>query len=122
MVTPISHHAALGIHPGAFVQDTAPDIVALGLQEGVLWLDTSTATPLAVWVVRELAWSLLCSIGTGVDTSGHLSTACIIFPNGASVCNTVAGVIDFHTPRGSLAMDARGLTVLDGHRLEVVLA
>lgn len=122
MTTPPSvwHHQALGIHPGAFVQASAPDIAGLGLQEGTLWFDTSVLEPLAVKVVRSDAWALLCSIGTGVGVGGSVATACVTFPNGATVCNTTAGAIDFHTPDSAFTMDGTGLTIPDGHRLEAV--
>lgn len=55
---PLLHHRALGIHPGAFVQPTAPDPVALGLQSGVLWIDASVALPypLRAWDAAAGVW------------------------------------------------------------------
>lgn len=111
--TPVLHHQARGVHPAAIVQDTAPDPVALGLQDRVLWVDTSTGPPfqLKCWNAGLSTWQL---IGSG----STLATDCLSFPLGATLCNDTAGTVHLTTPDSAFAFDSTGMTLPGGHRVE----
>lgn len=84
MPGPIPHHLASGIHPGAFVQSTAPDTA--DVQDGVLWIDTSSGPPFAlrVWRADDEEWETVDS--TGVDD-------CIEFASGSRLCLSPSGFV-----------------------------
>jgi hypothetical protein len=113
----ILHHHALGIHPGAFVQSSAPH--TSDVQDGVLWVDTSIAPPyqLKVWDEGAGAWRAVGTI-SGVDGSGHLATACLTFPNGQEICGDLSGVLRFLVAGAELRHDSSGVQIPGGHRLE----
>lgn len=58
---------------------------------------------------------------TGVDPAGTVATACLTFPNGATVCNDAVEVVHIRTPSAEHALDVTGITLPGGSRLEVVL-
>ena len=64
---PILHHLARGVHPGAIVQSGAPDGVALTLQNGTLWLDTSYAPlyRLFYWKLSTHSWQFVLQYPSG---------------------------------------------------------
>lgn len=70
MPSPITHHHALGIHPGAFVQPTAPNTA--DAQDGVLWLDTSAGPPYVLkrWDASGAAWRTVQMDATGYPLPG----------------------------------------------------
>lgn len=119
----VLHHNALGIHPGAFVQDSAPDTAEV--QDGVLWVDTSSGPPyqLKVWDLGAATWHLVGIVGSavGVDSGGNLATDCLVFPRDASICNPENGLVEVHTPASTHGFDGAGYTLPGSHRLERVL-
>jgi hypothetical protein len=65
---PVLHHRARGVHPGAFVQATEP--ITTDVQDGVLWVDTSTAPPFALRV-----WDQAAGLWHDVGTAGIVGPA-----------------------------------------------
>jgi hypothetical protein len=64
-MAPILHSHAKGIHPGAFVQPTAPSAdPSLFLQNGTLWVDTSTSEPYRLWTfhLADKSWHLVGTV------------------------------------------------------------
>lgn len=120
---PILHHKAVGIHPGAFVQPGVPSTT--DVQDGVLWVDTSTPAPFALrcWRAADDAWHDVGTAagGGGVTGAGTVLTACLTFlSHGASICNDALGKLHFNTPDVRHTIDATGYQLPAGHRLEQV--
>jgi hypothetical protein len=78
----ILHSLATGIHPGAYVQPTQPanpytagDGLSHDLQDGVLWVDTSSGAPpypVRVWQASTNSWTYLQLDATGYQLPhGH---------------------------------------------------
>lgn len=75
MTTPIQHHQAGGIHPGAFVSSTPPSTI--DVQDHVLWVDTSTGPPyqLKMWDQASGTWQAIIwsnRVGSADVTTGSV--------------------------------------------------
>lgn len=58
--------------------------------------------------------------GGGGGAGGVLTTDCLTYPLGATLCNPSGDVVTLQTAAGHFVFDGTGITLPGGHRLEVV--